>query len=292
MKTTFKLALLPMLLTASLLLSACQNASSPADSGSETNSSSNNNTVNETDSVVEESAMSSEEKMIDTLSSYYWTLASASSDGNEQPLSELIAIKDQVTLRFNQYQGQNNISYSVGCNTISATFELQGQTMMTKNSMSTKMSCENLNAAENTLNKLMQGNSELSLAQGKPAMLTQVTSDSTKLVWEGRMTAQAKYNSKGETIFWAVEADSKPCTDNSSQQCLQVKPVTYNDQGIKSSEGDVTEFSGTIDGYQHDGKHDSVLRLQRYKLDDGKVAGGDEEYAYVLDTIIETSVKK
>jgi hypothetical protein len=109
------------------------------------------------------------------------------------------------------------------------------------------------------------------------------------LVWEGRLTSQAKYNSKGETVFWAVSSKMIPCADNDSEMCLQVKPITYDDQGIKTSEGKWAVFTGEIDGYQHDGMHDEVLRLQRYPLDSDDSTEG-EEYAYVLDAVIESAV--
>ena len=71
--------------------------------------------------------------------------------------------------------------------------------------------------------------------------------------------------------------------------CLQVKPITYDDQGIKVSEGKWSAFTSEIDGYQPDGMHNEVLRLQRYQLDYNESAE-DEEYAYVLDAVIESAV--
>ena len=65
--------------------------------------------------------------------------------------------------------------------------------------------------------------------------------------------------------------------------------VAHDDQGIKVSEGKWSAFTGEIDGYQHDGMHDEVLRLQRYQLDYNESAE-DEEYAYVLDAVIESAV--
>lgn len=300
-KPTLKLALLPSLLVASFALSACQNASSPvdaeeqdiADTTSEAVNPAATEIVNPTDTATADASMTAEQQMIDNLARYRWTLATAT-DNSTQPLTSLMDVKDQITLNFNQYQGQNTVSYSVGCNMMSAAYQLQGSTLKTEDSMSTKMLCADLNTAENRLNELMQGASQLDLADGEKPMLTQVTNDSTTLVWAGRLTAQAKYNTKGETIFWAVNAKSKPCAANSAQQCLQVKPVTYDNQGIKTSEGKLIEFAGDIDGYQHDGNNDEVLRLQRYKLGDNdppaKTTG--EEYAYVLDTVIESAVIK
>ena len=313
-KLPFRFALLPSMLAISLALGACQDTSVSTDENikvADANASAANVDI-ENDSVTLDKAgeMSAEEQMIANLSSYRWTLVSVTDKG-AQPLNMLMKIKDQVRLSFNQYQGQNTLIYSVGCNTISATYQLQGSTLTIKDSMSTKMSCGNLDKAENSLSELMQGDSQLTLVRddqskdegsmGDNPMLTQVTSDAETLIWKGRLTSQAKYNSKGETVFWAVNSKMVPCEDSSSQMCLQVKPITYDDQGIKTSEGEWAAFKGEIDGYQHDGKHDEVLRLQRYQLNNSETAEdnttgalnkSDEEYAYVLDAVIESSVVK
>ena len=316
-KRLAKFALLPSILAASLALGACQDASVPnendlQESVNTTTGAADGNTVTTDATINAESKadeMSAEEQMIASLSRYRWTLISATDKG-AQPLNRLLDIKDQVRLSFSQYQGENTLSYSVGCNTMSAGYELQGHTLTIEDGMSTKMSCGELDKAENDLSQMMQGKSQLTLVVdnnssinedskndnstdvnlkiNKP-ILTQVTSDATTLVWEGKLTSQAKYNSKGETVFWAVNAKKIVCAENSSEMCLQVKPITYDDQGIKVSEGKWSAFTGEIDGYQHDGMHDEVLRLQRYQLDYNESAE-DEEYAYVLDAVIESAV--
>lgn len=296
MKLSPKLKWLSGLLVANLALSACQDVSSTAKTD-------DNETVNtdkeslslvadndSDDLAIADAPISAEQQMIETLSHYRWILSTAT-DKKTQPIDALNFINDQVIFTFNQYQGQNTISYTVGCNTMNAAFELESDKLIIEDSMSTKMSCEDLNAAENQLNELMQGDSQLSMVESTPPMLTQVTSDSVTLVWEGVMTAQAKYNSKGETVFWAVKANSKPCVENSVQRCLQVKPVTYDEQGIKTAEGEFAEFNGVIDGYEHSDTHDEVLRLQRFKTDVDTVLvdNSDSKYAYVLDMVIESS---
>ena len=307
--STFKLALLPSVLAASLILTACQESSAPNEDSVQDSTNTTINADVDTD-TSKVNKMSAEEEMITNLSRYRWTLVSAT-DKDSQPLNMLMEIKDQVRLSFNQYQGQNTLSYSVGCNTMSAIYRLRDSTLTIEESMSTKMSCGELDKAENNLSQLMQGDSELTLVADDSAKsdsskndnpkvdtptLTQITSNRATLVWQGKLTSQAKYNSKGETIFWAVNAKTIPCEDNSSQQCLQVKPITYDDQGIKTSEGQWTPFKGKIDGYQHDGKHDEVIRLQRYQLGNSETAEdatadiSAEEYAYVLDAVIESSV--
>ena len=304
-----RLGILPTMLVASLALGACQDSISSHEQKKKESAKTLNNKVEDSDitsnddMVIDESMkneLNAEQKMIDHLSNYRWTLVSAI-DNKAQSLSTLMVTKDQVRLSFNQYQGQNTLSYSVGCNTISSVYQLQGSVLTVEDSMSTKMSCGDLDIAENNLIELMQGDSQLVLTENEQAqedqpILTQLTSEATTLVWEGNLTAQAKYNSKGETVFWAVNAKKTLCEDNTSELCLQVKPITYDDQGIKSSEGEWASFVGVIDGYQHDGKHDEVLRLQRYQLDDSTKADNEtlsessETYAYVLDAVIESSV--
>lgn len=289
-----KMTLLSSLLVACLGLSACQNSSAPeaekdnADIISAANSDDATADSATTETIAPE--VSAEQSMMNNLSRYRWTLVSAADD-QEQPIGLLSTVKDKVTLIFND-QGEQTLNYSVGCNIMGASYQLKNDTLLVENSMGTKMLCKDLNAAENLLNELILGNSQLDLIEKDEPLLTQVTSNKSTLTWAGKMTAQAKYNTKGETIFWAVAAESKPCKDNNTQMCLQVKPVTYDEQGLKSSEGEWTEFAGTIDGYEYDGKHDEVLRLQRFKTDKDTVLvdNVDSNYAYVLDTVIESAV--
>lgn len=303
-----KLGVLPSILVASLALSACQDSiSSHEQKKKETTKSiqnkENNSAASFDDADTDESMtdeLSIEQEMAANLSNYRWTLMSAT-DNKAQSLNTLMSIKDQVRLAFNQYQGQNTLNYSVGCNTISAAYQLKDAVLTIEDSMSTKMSCGNLDAAENDLIELMQGDNQLVLTQNNQTQtdqptLTQVTSEATTLVWEGDLTAQAKYSSKGDTIFWAVNDKKIPCNSDASEMCLQVKPITYDEQGIKSSEGKWAPFAGEIEGYQHSSEQNEVLRLQRYQLDSRTVANQEasnsapETYAYVLDAVIESSV--
>ncbi|HSP84743.1 MAG TPA: META domain-containing protein [Psychrobacter sp.] len=292
MTLSFKSALLPSMLAISLALGACQDPSASIGENVEAmNADIPAEIENEKTTVTVDKAgeISAEEQMIANLARYRWTLLDIDDKSGGPVITKLVDIKNQVTLLFKQNQGHNTVNYGVGCNTISTGYQLQGHTLTTKESMSTKMLCENLNKAENRLDTLMQGTSELSVTEGENPVLTQVTSNAITLTWKGRLTSQAKYNSKGETLFWAVNATMLPCTAGSSKICLQVKPITYDDQGIKTSEGEWSAFNGEIDGYEYDGKHNEVLRLQRYQLDSDQISE-DEEYAYVLDAVIESSV--
>ncbi|MEN6668978.1 META domain-containing protein [Psychrobacter sp. B38] len=305
-----RVGILSSVLVASLALSACQDPVSlqeqdMGESAQESNDklqstlvAANNNAVPTDESATE--TLSAEQTMIANLSKYRWTLISAT-DNKAQPLSTLTADDTQIRLSFDQYQGQNTLNYSVGCNTISAVYQLQSAVLTIEDSMSTKMSCGKLDIVENSLINLMQGDNQITVMPGEVSqedrpILTQLTNEGTTLVWEGSLTPQAKYHSKGDTVFWAIKDKMVPCKDSTSQRCLQVKPVTYNDQGVKSSEGEWTTFAGVIEGYQHNDAHSEVLRLQRYQLDSSAAIDDEstnalkEQYAYVLDAVIESSV--
>lgn len=285
MNSTTNAILLPSLLTLGLMLSACQKPTTDNTVTAPSESSSTMGEVaNETNSEASTNDANAE------LIRYRWTLIDAK-DPNQRPLNELLKVKEQIVLNFNKYHGQDSVNYSVGCNVMSAGYQLQNDQLIVNDAMSTEMFCEDLDAAENKLNELMQGASQLKVdkVNADSPTLTLTAKDGSTLNWSGRLTAQAKYNSKGETIFWAIAADTKACKEDASKDCLQVKPITYNDEGIKTGEGDWAEFAGTIDGHQHDPDNDEVVRLQRYKTDD-KNADKDG-YAYVLDTVIEKSAK-
>lgn len=303
MRLTSSSTLLPSFFVLSLLLSGCNDSSMTTTSGtidglekkvlSKEDQPQSYQQAPQEDMTVKNSTVSIEEKMINTLARYHWTLENAT-DERHKPLNSLIDIDEPVTLSFNSFQDEKILNYSVGCNTMSANYELQGSVLKIGDSMSTKMSCGELDEPENQLNEIMQGVSQLSFLEKEPVLLTQIVDDATTLVWSGTLTPQAKYNVKGDTLFWKVAAKTKPCTSNSAQLCLQIKPIAYNEQGLKTSEGEWTEFAGTIDDYQHDDSHDEVLRLQRFKTanDTVLVDNIDSKYAYVLDTIIESELVK
>lgn len=297
-RAALKTAFLPSVLAAAMTLSACSDNSpvteNDSTSAATTEESEGVEEVDAIDSDTTAESINAEDQLLTKLSDYRWILQTAT-DSNQQPIASLTPIKEQVTLLINS-QNNHTLSYSVGCNTMGASFALEKDKLTISESMSTKMSCGELDKAEMKLNQLMQGESQLTIAAttngAQNPTLTQVTSDESVLVWRGRLTPQAKYNSKGETIFWEVAAESKPCQDNKTQMCLQVRPITYDDQGLKTSTGQYEEFAGSIDGYQHDGQHNEVLRLQRFKTDTDTVLvdNVDSEFAYVLDRVIESTV--
>ena len=269
-----------------LSLSACQNTTPidaikvklPASSSSQTT-----NTAQTLPLVKEELAPEINHVTAADLSRYQWTLVSAVDSGNLR-LEPLTAIKDQVKLSFGQLKGVDILRYTVGCNTVTGRLQLIDSVMSVQEGVSTKMFCEDLDDAEKLLNHAMHGDSQLSLKQGAVPILTQLAGANTTLVWQGALSSEAKYG-KAEMIFWAVDHEVEPCPDGTTRECLKVKPIHYDANGVKLSEGQWSLFDGEIEGYTHDSEHDQVLRLKRY-TDDAKKA------VYVLDTVVESLLVK
>lgn len=275
------------LVAAMIALSGCQNTS-PIEQNNTQDSNGQHSTQDKPMSNAN-NASNKDWITADLLARYHWTLVSAK-DNKNQPLTALEAIKNQVVLDFVKQENQDTASFGVGCNQMGAGIDITNNVMKIGDIMGTQMYCDKLNEAESQLGKLMAGTSQLSYQSGSVPVLTQTTNNQATLIWQGAMTATAKYGHEGETIFWAVSHKTEPCAANSSKTCLKVKPITYNDQGIKTHEGDWSLFNGEIEGYTHNGSQDQVLRLKRYVVNPSDVKG--KQYAYVLDTVTESEQVK
>lgn len=277
------------LLAATLTLTSCQN-STPIDS-IPTQSvviKSPAAHVTQTVPLIDEDVAQGVDINVDTLKRYNWTLVSAVDSSNLflEPLSD---ITDQVTLSFRQLKGVDILRYSAGCNTVIGRLTLEANVLTVEEGISTKRYCEELDDAERLLNSAMEGDSQLSLKESIVPILTQIANDNTTLVWQGGLTAKAKYG-KGDIIFWAVDHETEPCPDGTTKACLKIKPITYDKQGIKTGEGEWRLFNGEIEGFNHDERRDQVLRLKRYTVDPSSEKG--KKSVYVLDTVVESLLVK
>lgn len=274
-----------LVLTA-LSLTACQNTS-PIDPSTVilpvSSSAQTTNTAQTLPLVKEDLAPEINHVTAADLSRYQWTLVSAVDSSNLR-LEPLNAIKDQVKLSFGQLKGVDVLRYTVGCNTVTGRLQLVDSVLRVQEGVSTKMFCEDLDDAEKLLNHAMQGDSQLTLKQGAVPILTQLANANTTLVWRGVLSSEAKYG-KAEMVFWAVDHEVEPCPDGTTRECLKVKPIRYDTNGAKLSEGEWTLFDGEIEGYTHDSEHDQVLRLKHY-------TDGNKKAVYVLDTVVESLLVK
>lgn len=270
------------MVTGSLLLTGCQKTDSLT---SQSTAAQSNTMINTENKLILNTA---------TLADYHWQLLSAK-DKQGEPLSALEAIKDQVRLKFYLQQSTQYASFTVGCNSMSGNFTISNQQLKIGDVMSTEMYCEDLDPAERLMAQLMPGNSKLKLSVENPSksaltqpLLTQEFATGETLVWQGTATAEAKYQQQPDLVFWEVNHQLQDCPNPNQKTCLKVRPVYYDEQGIKKGVGDWDIFVDNIEGYNHDSSVDTVLRLKRFTVDPVEVKG--KQFVYVFDRIIESSV--
>ena len=270
------------MVTGSLLLTGCQKTDSLT---SQSTAAQSNTMINTENKLILNAA---------TLADYHWQLLSAK-DKQGEPLSALEAIKDQVRLKFYLQQSTQYASFTVGCNSMSGNFTISNQQLKIGDVISTEMYCEDLDPAERLMAQLMPGNSKLKLSVENPSkstttqpLLTQEFATGETLVWQGTATAEAKYQQQPDLVFWEVNHQLQDCPNPDQKTCLKVRPVYYDEQGIKKGVGDWDIFVDNIEGYNHDSSVDTVLRLKRFTVDPVEVKG--KQFVYVFDRIIESSV--
>lgn len=270
------------MVTGSLLLTGCQKIDSLT---SQSTAAQSNTMINTENKLILNAA---------TLADYHWQLLSAK-DKQGEPLSALEAIKDQVRLKFYLQQSTQYASFTVGCNSMSGNFTISNQQLKIGDVMSTEMYCEDLDPAERLMAQLMPGNSKLKLSVENPSkstttqpLLTQEFATGEALVWQGTATAEAKYQQQPDLVFWEVNHQLQDCPNPDQKTCLKVRPVYYDEQGIKKGVGDWDIFVDNIEGYNHDSSVDTVLRLKRFTVDPVEVKG--KQFVYVFDRIVESSV--
>ncbi len=72
-------------------------------------------------------------------------------------------------------------------------------------------------------------------------------------------------------------------------QCLQVRSLEFNAQGLKQNVGPVKAFD-TIQGFEHRAGERNVLRLKRFT--NPNPPADASRYVYVLDMVVESEVQR
>lgn len=235
---------------------------------------------------------------ISELQSYNWHLLTAK-DKHGKTLSGLdlttYGLKNTGNIiNLNFSKGKDNkvgISYDLGCNKMMKAMTYKDGIMTSLNgiSISTLMGCGKLNDAERLLNAQMVSSSKLSISVGNDnkATLTQITSDNNILLWEGTLKPEVKYG-KGETVFFEVKPTLKPCDTLTGKQCLEVREIKYDNNGMKTATGQWRILHEAIDGYRPEAGVQSVIRVQRYRTPPTDTMGYGN--LYVLDAVIESQL--
>ena len=224
-----------------------------------------------------------------TLTAYHWNLDQAvDADGNsESQWLRPESVEAPTRLTFSE----NRLAVTGLCNNMNAGYHLKGSNIEISPAASTMMLCPDealMQYEQNIGRRLAEAASwEVSQTEETPA-LTLSFDNGSQWILKGDPTAETKYGSVGQTMFLEVAAETKPCTHPliDDFQCLQVRTVQYDAQGIKQGHGEWQHFYDQIDNYEHTPGVRNVLRVKRYE--NTNVPADASSYAYVLDMVVES----
>ncbi len=221
-----------------------------------------------------------------TLAAYHWDLVDATTGAG----ARIDALLDDggKPLRLDVRDG--GVSVSNACNRISATATLTGDQLDVGPAVSTQMACldNRLMTLEREIGQRLPGAHALVLVAGDPPQLTLTRPDGDVLTFAGTPTPVTRYGSDGERVFLEVGPQRVACNHPlmPDHQCLQVREVTYGDNGVRGSTGEWMPLFEDIEGYTHAPGVRNVLRLQRFDVADPPADGAS--IAYVLDMVVES----
>ncbi|MDG2523936.1 DUF4377 domain-containing protein [Stenotrophomonas sp. HITSZ_GD] len=218
------------------------------------------------------------------LARFHWRLAEAT-DGRGQKLAALFAGDPPLQLDF----ANGRVSVDHLCNRMSGSYTLAGDKLALGRMASTLMACTDAakNAQEQAASELLAGEFALSLDAAAPSLLL-TRRDGTTLRFAGEETAQSRYGA-AETVFLEVAPQTKPCPHPlvKDKQCLQVREVRYDAQGLRQgTPGEWQPFYEDIEGYTHQDGVRNVLRVKRYTRPNPPADAS--AHVYVLDLVVET----
>ncbi|TCM69860.1 heat shock protein HslJ [Acinetobacter calcoaceticus] len=196
----------------------------------------------------------------------------------------------QKPIVLNFAKQDQRLSISTGCNTLNTSWRIDNGLIITGNGASTMKACEPALMKQEQFVAALFNNAKVpfSVSQTQPqtAVLTIITAQGEKLVFNGEMTAEAKYQSQPETIFLEISPVTKSCTGVAPQTCLQVREIKFDQNGVKTQvDKDWTYFYDGIQGFTHVPTERQVVRIKRYEIKNP--AADQSKYAYVQDMIVE-----
>ena len=222
-----------------------------------------------------------------TLAGNHWRLHDASANGVRID-ALLVRPQQPLTLDF----GDGRVSVDNACNRISGSYTIKGSTLVVGQAMSTQVACSDpkIMALDGEIGSRLQGTLQAALTDANTLVLTTANGDS--LSFRGEPTADTRYGGPGERVFLEVAAQTKPCSHPliADMQCLQVREIRYDDNGLKiGTPGEYQHFYTPIEGYTHQAGTRNVLRVNRYTIKNPPADGSS--VAYVLDMVVESALE-
>ncbi|WP_313075076.1 META and DUF4377 domain-containing protein [Melaminivora sp.] len=179
------------------------------------------------------------------------------------------------------------------CNAISSSYQLQGQNLTLTQGVSTRRACPNSTwmDLETRMARQLQGTAsyEVRSNAGGPALLVLHFADGSRWELTGTPTAQTRYGSAGQRMFLEVAPDRMACNHGvvANAQCLKVREIYYDNNGVRQSEGPWQPLYGEIEGFRHESGMRNIVRVNRFDRPQPVPADASAQ-AYVLDMVVES----
>ncbi len=225
------------------------------------------------------------------LGGHHWRLVEASDAAGAR--IEALFVRPDAPLQLDFAEGRLGVGNA--CNRHSGGYTLEEGRMSVGRLASTMMACADpkLAALDAAIGTRLEGTLALATDSGDTPRLTLTTAAGDRLVFAGQPTAATRYGTAPERVFLDVAADTRPCSHPliPDKQCLQVREVRYDDNGVRVGEPGAWEnFYEDIEGYAHEPGVRNVLRIDRYTRT--QVPADASRYAYVLDMVVESEVMR
>jgi len=225
------------------------------------------------------------------LSAYHWDLTGARDAGGATQTRWMPPVtRNGAPLRLSF--ANQRLSVSGLCNRLGAGYDAQGHQLKISQVVGTMMACgePGLMQYEQAVGQQLPKAATWRIDPGQDGpTLTLGFSDGAQWTLAGTPTDETRYGSAGQIMFLEVAAQRVPCSHPliPNKQCLQVREVRYDSQGLKTGHGKWQVFYSDIEGYTHEPGVRNVLRIKRYERQ--QVPADASRYAYVLDMVVESA---
>ena len=222
-----------------------------------------------------------------TLSAYHWDLSDVrNASGAVQ--KEWLPPNTSVRLSFDDQR----VAISGLCNLMGAGYRLDAGAIEISPVVGTMMACPDagLMQYEQAIAKRLPQAATWSITQHPEApLLTLGFDDGAQWTLTGTPTDETRFGGPGQTIFLEVASQRVACSHPliPNMQCLKVRDIQYDANGIKTGHGEWQTFYSEIEGYTHQPGVRNVLRIKRYERP--QTPADASRYAYVLDMVVESA---
>ncbi|MBD8882003.1 META and DUF4377 domain-containing protein [Rhodanobacter sp. 7MK24] len=214
------------------------------------------------------------------LASYHWQLALATDQGGQRINALFVRPGKPVQLDF----VDGRLSVRNACNGMGGSYRIEDGRLMVGPMMHTMMACREpgLNQLDGLIGQRLASHPVIVVTKnGDMPQLQLRTATGDTLDFTGVPTAETRYGGPGTLVFLEVAAQTVPCQQ--SQTCLNVREVHYDASGLKTGTPGDWHALPAIEGYTHQNGVHNVVRVKRY-------SSSNAPAAYVLDTVVETSI--